>query len=301
MTWGRTLRRAPPPAACHQRRLARLKHNVGMPELPEVEVTRLGLQAALTGSEITGLNMGKPLRWPLGCDPQTLVGQRIERLERRGKYLLLQLQRGQLIIHLGMSGSLRWIAAECQDSLPRAHEHCTVHTDRGQLRLRDPRRFGAVLWHASGAAPHPLLARLGPEPLNDDFGGPALHRQLRGRSAAIKLLLLDQSIVAGVGNIYASEALFRAGINPRTPGGKLSQSRCTRLAAEIRATLRDAVASGGTSLRDFAHADGELGYFQHATRVYGRAGEPCLVCGASIAHITQGQRSTYFCRHCQKR
>ncbi len=272
-----------------------------MPELPEVEVTRLGLQAALIGSTITGLSVGKPLRWPLGCTPQTLVGQRVERLERRGKYLLLNLQRGQLIIHLGMSGSLRWIADGYEDGPAGAHEHCTVHTDRGQLRLRDPRRFGAVIWHGSGAAPHPLLARLGPEPLSENFDGPALHRKLHGRTAAIKLLLLDQSIVAGVGNIYASEALFRAGINPRTPGGKLSHPRCTRLAAEIRATLREAVASGGTTLRDFAHADGQLGYFQHTTRVYGRTGEPCRVCGAPIAHITQGQRSTYFCRHCQKR
>ena len=272
-----------------------------MPELPEVEVTRRALEQPLLGTRIRGASLGKPLRWPLLCEPQELAGQSIDALRRRGKYLLLGLQRGQLIVHLGMSGSLRWMAPGCEDVLPRTHEHCTVYTDRGQLRLRDPRRFGAVMWHASGAAPHTLLARLGPEPLKDDFDGPTLHRQLKGRSAAIKLLLLDQSIVAGVGNIYASEALFRAGINPRTPGGKLSQPRCTRLAAEIRATLRDAVASGGTSLRDFAHADGELGYFQHATRVYGRTGEPCLVCGASIAHITQGQRSTYFCRHCQKR
>ncbi|WP_288128021.1 bifunctional DNA-formamidopyrimidine glycosylase/DNA-(apurinic or apyrimidinic site) lyase [Thiomonas sp.] len=272
-----------------------------MPELPEVEVTRLGLADALRGARITALHQGKPLRWPLGCTAQELAGQRIERLDRRGKYLLLKLPAGDLIVHLGMSGSLRWIAAGDDASAPGAHEHFVLQTDRGQLRLRDPRRFGAVIWHPTGSPPHALLARLGPEPLGAEFDAAQFHRRLHGRHAAIKPLLLDQSIVAGIGNIYACEALFRAAIHPETPAGSLSPRRCSRLAAEIRATLADAVAAGGSSLRDFAHADGELGHFQLDTRVYGRVGQPCRVCSTPVVQITQGQRSTYFCPRCQRR
>lgn len=280
---------------------ARLKHNVHMPELPEVEVTRLGLEQALVGARIVSIIQGKPLRWPLGCAADQLQGQRIDRLERRGKYLLLSMQTGTLIVHLGMSGSLRWTARHEVADAPSTHDHFIWLTDRGQLRLRDPRRFGAVVWHPAGSPPHHLLAKLGPEPLRAEFDGSVLHRALRGRQAAIKPLLLNQSIVVGVGNIYACEALFHAGIHPLTPAGKLTRSRCERLALAIRTTLNAAVAAGGSSLRNFAHADGELGYFQLNTRVYDRAGLPCQACATRIGQITQGQRSTYFCSHCQKR
>lgn len=272
-----------------------------MPELPEVEVTRLGLTHALSGARITALRLGKPLRWPLGCTAQKLVGQRITRLDRRGKYLLLKLIEGELIVHLGMSGSLRWVAGDQGSEAPGEHEHFILQTDRGQLRMRDPRRFGAVVWHPPDNPAHALLAKLGPEPLDPTFDGARLRSALHARRAAIKPLLLDQAIVAGIGNIYACEALFRAAIHPETPAGSLSLLSCTRLAAEIRHTLGDAVAAGGSSLRDFAHTDGELGYFQLNTRVYGRAGQACKVCATPIAQITQSQRSTYFCPKCQRR
>lgn len=272
-----------------------------MPELPEVEVTRMGLERALVGARITSVSLGKPLRWPLGCNAKQLEGQRIDRLERRGKYLLLQMQSGLLIVHLGMSGSLRWTARDQAADAPSIHDHFIWLTDRGQLRLRDPRRFGAVVWHATGAPVHPLLAKLGPEPLEPEFDGSVLYQALRGRQAAIKPLLLNQSIVAGIGNIYACEALFHAGIHPLTLASKLSRLRCARLAQTIRSTLSAAVAAGGSSLRNFAHADGELGYFQLNTRVYDRAGLPCHRCATRISQITQGQRSTYFCSHCQRR
>ena len=272
-----------------------------MPELPEVEVTRLGLESALVGTRIESIIQGKPLRWPLGCAPQTLSGQRIERLDRRGKYLLLRMQAGDLIVHLGMSGSLRWTASGQPAEALTVHDHFIWIMDRGQLRLRDPRRFGAVVWHADGHPTHALLDKLGPEPLGMHFNGSVLHQALRGRKAAIKPLLLNQSIVTGVGNIYACEALFHAGIHPLTSAGQLSRPRCERLAQAIRSTLSAAVAAGGSSLRNFAHADGELGYFQLNTRVYDRAGLPCQACGTGISQITQGQRSTYFCRRCQKR
>ncbi|MGC9163165.1 MAG: bifunctional DNA-formamidopyrimidine glycosylase/DNA-(apurinic or apyrimidinic site) lyase [Thiomonas sp.] len=272
-----------------------------MPELPEVEVTRLGLEPALTGARLTGLRLGKPLRWPLGIAAEALAGQRITALRRRGKYLLLHTEAGVLIVHLGMSGSLRWTPAAQTPAPLSPHEHVELQTDRGVLRLRDPRRFGAVLWHAgSDVQSHPLLRALGPEPLDADFDGAALCRALRGRSAAIKPLLLSQQIVAGVGNIYACEALFRAGIDPRTSASRLRPADCARLAAALRDTLQQAVALGGSSLRDFAHSDGELGYFQMQAQVYGRAGQPCRVCATPIRLLTQAQRSTYFCPKCQK-
>jgi formamidopyrimidine-DNA glycosylase len=271
-----------------------------MPELPEVEITRLGLQDAICGQRIIALQLGKPLRWPLGCATERFAGQRIEALRRRGKYLLLQLQDGELIVHLGMSGSLRWLP-QAEAGPPGAHDHLLLRTESGELRLRDPRRFGAVIWHPADSAPHPLLARLGPEPLDRGFDGAALQRALHGRRVAIKAALLDQGVVAGIGNIYACEALARAGIDPRLPAGELSRRRCDRLALEIRATLNESLAAGGSTLRDFAHSDGAHGSFQARTRVYGRAGEPCHGCGRPVLQITQGQRSTYFCPHCQRR
>ncbi|MBU6440370.1 MAG: bifunctional DNA-formamidopyrimidine glycosylase/DNA-(apurinic or apyrimidinic site) lyase [Betaproteobacteria bacterium] len=273
-----------------------------MPELPEVEVTRRALLQPLRGSVVRGAALGKPLRWPLQCEPDSLAGQRIERLERRGKYLLLGLQRGQLIVHLGMSGSLRWLDnASAAAPQPGPHEHFRLLTDRGELRMNDPRRFGAVIWQALPGPAHPLLSHLGPEPLEPGFDGEVLWRAVHPRRAAIKLLLLDQSVVAGVGNIYACEALFRAGIDPRTPGRRVSRERCARLAAELRATLEQAVRAGGSTLRDFCSSDGSQGHFQLEALVYGRAGQPCRVCARPLAHVAQGQRSTYFCASCQRR
>ncbi|MGC8807508.1 MAG: bifunctional DNA-formamidopyrimidine glycosylase/DNA-(apurinic or apyrimidinic site) lyase [Thiomonas sp.] len=272
-----------------------------MPELPEVEVTRQGLEPALLHARVCALRLGKPLRWPLNIDPAALVGQHITALRRRGKYLLLHTESGVLIVHLGMSGSLRWTPAQQTPEPLSPHEHVELQTDRGVLRLRDPRRFGAVLWHAGAdVQSHPLLRVLGPEPLSVDFSGAALCRALRGRSAAIKPLLLSQHLVAGIGNIYACEALFRARIDPRTPASNLRPTDCERLAMAVRDTLQQAVALGGSSLRDFAHSDGELGYFQMQAQVYGREGLPCRVCATPIRQIVQGQRSTYFCPKCQK-
>ncbi len=271
-----------------------------MPELPEVEVTRRALLRPLCGSRVLDVDMAKALRWPLQCTPQSLAGQRIEDIGRRGKYLLLGLEQGQLIVHLGMSGSLRWHGAGTAP--PRGpHEHFRLRTDRGELRLNDPRRFGAVLWHADARTPHPLLGRLGPEPLDPGFEGQQLWRAVHARRAAIKPLLLDQAVVAGVGNIYACEALFRAGIDPRTPGRKLSLRRCQQLLDALRATLEQALCAGGSTLRDFCSSDGAQGHFQQQAMVYGRAGQPCRRCAAPIAQMPQAQRSTYFCRHCQRR
>ncbi len=273
-----------------------------MPELPEVEVTRRALLQPLRGSRIRGVEFGKPLRWPLQCEPRSLAGQRIEDVGRRGKYLLLELPSGRLIVHLGMSGSLRWHAdSGAALPAPGPHEHFRLLTDRGELRLNDPRRFGAVVWHALPGPPHPLLGHLGPEPLQREFDGDVLWRAVHARRAAIKLLLLDQSVVAGVGNIYACEALFRAGIDPRTPGSHLSRQRCARLAEALRTTLEQALRAGGSTLRDFCSSDGTQGHFQLEALVYARAGQACRVCARPLAHLVQGQRSTYFCRHCQRR
>ncbi len=280
---------------------ARFTHNRAMPELPEVEVTRRALEPVLEGARITELHLGKPLRWPLRAAPEDLSGLRIDAVRRRGKYLLLHTGRGCLIVHLGMSGALLWTPAS-QSPPPRGpHEHAELLTDRGVLRLRDPRRFGAVIWHAgAGVDAHPLLRVLGPEPLDAGFGGATLQHMLSGRTTAIKLALLAQHLVAGVGNIYASEALFRAGIDPRTPALRLGRAHCDRLGRAVRETLDRAVALGGSTLRDFAHSDGEAGCFQFEAQVYGRAGEPCRVCGTPIRQIRQGQRSTFFCPNCQK-
>ena len=270
-----------------------------MPELPEVETTRRGL-LPLLGQTVSRVVIRNPsLRWPIPAHlPQTLTGQRFLALKRRAKYILVECDSGTLLLHLGMSGRICLLQ---QDELPGKHDHFDIHfTDGHVLRLRDPRRFGAVLWVQGDASQHALLRVLGPEPLEETFNGAWLYKQIRNRSAPIKNVIMDSHLVVGVGNIYASESLFRARINPKTPANKLSKQRCERLVAEIKATLQDALAAGGSSLRDFFGADGNPGYFQQSYFVYGRTGEACRVCGTPIKAIKQGQRSTFYCPVCQK-
>ena len=270
-----------------------------MPELPEVEVTRQSFADRIAGARIEKVRVGKALRWPLGCEPASLVGRKVTSVRRRGKYLLLDLDRGLLLMHLGMSGSLRFDAAMPEAAL---HDHFDLVTDRGVLRLNDPRRFGAVVYAGSEDAPEALklLGGLGVEPLGEAFDAAAFHAALKKRKAAIKQVLLSGDIVVGVGNIYASEALFLAGIRPTLAASRVSRPRAARLQAAIREVLAKAVAKGGSTLRDFSNAQGESGYFQLEAMVYDREGEPCRVCGSPIRMIRQGARATYFCPVCQK-
>jgi formamidopyrimidine-DNA glycosylase len=271
-----------------------------MPELPEVETTLRGLAPHLTGQRIAEVVVRNArLRWPVPQElPVILRGQTVHALQRRAKYLLLQCDSGTLILHLGMSGSLRVLPL---GTPPEKHDHVDLVLGNGMLmRLRDPRRFGAVLWHTGDVAQHPLLAGLGPEPLLDAFDADYLYRVTRKRSAAIKLVLMDGHVVVGVGNIYANEALFRSGIRPQLAAGRLSLPRCTVLVQNIRDTLTESIAQGGSTLRDFVDSNGKPGYFQQHYWVYGRAGEPCLRCGTAIRQLRQGQRSTFYCPHCQK-
>ena len=270
-----------------------------MPELPEVEVTRQSFAGRIAGARILEVRIGKPLRWPLGCEPQSLVGRTVTSVRRRGKYLLLDLDRGLLLLHLGMSGSLRFDSVMPQAAL---HDHFDLVTTHGVLRLNDPRRFGAVVFAQGEDAPEArkLLGGLGVEPLGDDFDLDAFHTALKKRSAAIKQVLLSGDVVVGVGNIYASEALFLAGIRPTRAANRVSRPRAARLQAAIRDVLARAVAKGGSTLRDFSNAQGESGYFQLEAMVYDRAGEPCRLCGSPIRMVRQGARATYFCPVCQK-
>lgn len=270
-----------------------------MPELPEVEVTRLSFADRIRGARVTAVRAGKPLRWPLGCDPAMLVGQQVHAVRRRGKYLLLELDQGLLLLHLGMSGSLAMLAHAPE---PGAHDHFDLHTSLGTLRLHDPRRFGAVVHVPSldSATARKLLGHLGVEPLEDAFDARSFHAALRQRRAPVKQVLLAGDIVVGVGNIYASEALFLAGIRPTLSAARISAPRAARLHAAIRDVLSRAVAKGGSTLRDFSNAQGESGYFQLEAMVYDRAGQPCRVCGSPIRQIRQGQRSTFYCPQCQK-
>ncbi|WP_342616461.1 bifunctional DNA-formamidopyrimidine glycosylase/DNA-(apurinic or apyrimidinic site) lyase [Rhodoferax sp. GW822-FHT02A01] len=270
-----------------------------MPELPEVEVTRLSFVDAIRGASIVAVRMGKPLRWPLGVQPERLVGQTVRDVRRRGKYLLIDLSDGLLLLHLGMSGSVVFTR-----DLPPAgkHDHFELQTSHGTLRLNDPRRFGAVVFAHDEADPLAckLLGKLGVEPLGESFQVAQFHQGLQSRSAPIKQVLLAGDLVVGVGNIYASEALFLAGIRPTTRANRISRPRAARLQQAIRDVLARAVAKGGSTLRDFSNAQGESGYFQLEAMVYGRQGEPCRVCGTTIKSLRQGQRSTFFCPVCQK-
>lgn len=275
-----------------------------MPELPEVEVTRQSLAPRIEGAVIVASRWGKPLRWPLGCAPEALVGLTVGGVQRRGKYLWLALQSGGvpaggLLLHLGMSGALHFGGA----APPGDHDHFDLVTTQGTLRLTDPRRFGSVVWSASlqvdPAAK--LLSRLGLEPFDPAFDGPYLHAALARRRQAIKPVLLSGDIVVGAGNIYACEALFVAGIDPRTASQRLSRPRATRLSEAVRAILAQAIALGGSTLRDFRDAHGMAGAFQQVANVYGRQGLPCNICATPIRRVVQGQRSTFFCPACQRR
>jgi len=271
-----------------------------MPELPEVEVTRLSFADRIRGARVTGVRVGKPLRWPLGADVDDMIGQRVGEVSRRGKYLWLALERGGLLMHLGMSGSLSFAAHAAE---PGPHDHFDLVTARGTLRLTDPRRFGAVVWSRAADAPPAatLLAGLGIEPFDERFDGAHLHAALRRRRVSVKSALLGGEIVVGAGNIYACEALFEAGIDPRTRSDRISRPRADRLAVAIRQTLARAVELGGSTLRNFRDADGAAGAFQLDAKVYGRAGEPCLRCATPIRRIVQNARATFFCPSCQKR
>jgi formamidopyrimidine-DNA glycosylase len=228
---------------------------------------------------------------------RAVAGQRVLEVGRRAKYLLVEFERGGLVIHLGMSGSLRVLPASTP---PLTHDHYDLCLDDGRcLRFNDPRRFGSLHWLTGNPAEHPLLAGLGPEPLEPGFDADYLHRESRGRRVAVKQFLMDQRVVVGVGNIYASEALFRAGIHPRRASGRIGTGRYARLVAAVQAVLGEAIRQGGTTLRDYVSAEGTPGYFRQQLYVYERAGEPCRRCGRPIRQLVQGQRSTYFCPSCQ--
>ena len=271
-----------------------------MPELPEVETTRRGLLPHVAGRHVRGVVVRNAnLRWKVtpGLD-RKLRDRKILGIRRRGKYLLFDVDAGHLLVHLGMSGRLTLVP---HGTPPRKHDHVDIELDGPRmLRFTDPRRFGAVLWLDAPAERHALLRDLGMEPLEPGFSGEALHRKARGRSVAVKNFLMNGGIVTGVGNIYASEALFRAGIHPSRSAGRISAPRWERLAQSVRATLESALESGGSTLRDFVTVDGSPGHFQHRHTVYGREGKPCRVCKTPIRAIRQGQRSTFYCPHCQR-
>ena len=277
-----------------------------MPELPEVEVTRRGIAPHLVGRRIAAVTVREPrLRWRVTPSVARLAGHTVRAVKRRGKYLLIDCGTGHLIVHLGMSGSLRLVDPRTP---PGKHDHVDLvfvgdSDDAGHtrlLRLRDPRRFGALLWTKAPPETHPLIRHLGIEPLSRAFDARRLHALTRLRRTSIKQFLMDGRRVVGVGNIYASESLYLAGIRPQTPARRLSSALCAKLVAAIRRTLRAAIRAGGSSLRDFVGSEGKPGYFQTRHWVYGRAGEPCRRCGALVRRMVQGQRATYYCPRCQR-
>jgi formamidopyrimidine-DNA glycosylase len=270
-----------------------------MPELPEVETTCRGIRPHLCGKTVLAVTIReRRLRWPVDPAIDLLVGQTCRSVERRAKYLLLRTDTGTAIVHLGMSGSLRVVKPD----LPaRKHDHVLITLDSGlELRFHDPRRFGAWLWTFTDPLQHPLLQKLGPEPLSADFNGTYLHQHCRGRKKTIKETLMDASVVVGVGNIYASESLFYAGIHPTRAAGRISIQRMHQLVDAIKAVLKRSIEQGGTTLRDFLREDGSPGYFRQQLAVYERKGQACHECGHPIRHRILGQRSTYFCPHCQR-
>lgn len=270
-----------------------------MPELPEVETTLRGVTPHVIGRRVREVIVrDKRLRWPVPDTIHEIEGYRIDSGMRRAKYLLFGTKKGTLLVHLGMSGNLRVLAPDVPF---KKHDHVAITLDSGrQLRLHDPRRFGAVLWITGDPLQHPLLASLGPEPLGEEFTAAHLHAACKGKTAAIKVAIMDAHIVVGVGNIYASEALFMAGIDPRKAAGKVSRPRLEKLVKAIREVLAASIEMGGTTLRDFVNESGEPGYFAQTLRVYDREGQPCRTCGAKIKRLVLGQRSTYYCPKCQR-
>ena len=271
-----------------------------MPELPEVETTRRGIVPFVEGQRIVSLRVHNArLRWPVPPElPELLANQRVARISRRGKYLLFHTDTGVMMVHLGMSGSLRLVTP----GTPRkTHDHLEWTLDNDWLlRYHDPRRFGCCLWLRDDPFKHPLLASLGPEPLQAEFDDRHLFRLSRGKTAPVKSFIMDSHVVVGVGNIYANEALFQVGIHPLREAGKISAERYQRLSQAIRDILAHAITRGGTTLRDFVNSQGEPGYFQQELLVYGRAGEPCRQCGKALKEVRLSARSTVFCGHCQR-
>lgn len=270
-----------------------------MPELPEVETTRRGIEPHVRGHRVHHLTLRRPdLRWPIPPELAAAIeGQRVEGVRRRAKYLLFDFAPGSALVHLGMSGSLRLLPS---DTPPRTHDHVDFELDNATVvRFNDPRRFGALLWQPRGTT-HPLLEHLGPEPLSDLFDGAWLYARSRGRKASVKTFLMDQAIVVGVGNIYAAEALFAAGIAPARAAGSVGQARYERLAFEVKRILTAAIERGGTTLRDFISPDGRAGYFAQELSVYGREGERCPRCAAPLKHARIGQRASVWCPNCQR-
>ncbi|MDP1932903.1 MAG: bifunctional DNA-formamidopyrimidine glycosylase/DNA-(apurinic or apyrimidinic site) lyase [Gammaproteobacteria bacterium] len=271
-----------------------------MPELPEVETTRRGIAPHIVGQRVHDVVVrNHQLRWPIpGQLRSELIGRFILRVDRRGKYLLLQADDACLLVHLGMSGSLRVVAAN--DPILK-HDHVDLVMANGStLRYSDPRRFGCMLWLTGSPMEHPLLKSLGPEPLSDDFDGNTLLRSARGRKVPVKSFIMDSHVVVGVGNIYANEALFMAGIRPDRAAGRISVRRYVRLAECIKEVLGRAITQGGTTLRDFVGGDGKPGYFKQSLHVYGRGGEACSACNGALTETRIGQRSTVFCPRCQR-
>ena len=269
-----------------------------MPELPEVETTLRGIEPWLLNREITCVEVRDTrLRWPVTDEVQQAVGQKVTGVSRRAKYIVMQFENGGLLLHLGMSGSIRVLT---ESTTPGKHDHFDIVTEAATIRFNDPRRFGALVWWQPPLADHPLLKHLGPEPLSDKFDGDHLWRKSRGRELAIKNFVMDGKIVVGVGNIYASEALFMAGIHPGRSAGRISRVRYAGLAAAIKNVLARAIQLGGTTLRDFTGSSGSPGYFAQELLVYDRAGEPCFQCGTAIRQKVLGQRSSFYCVNCQR-
>ncbi len=272
-----------------------------MPELPEVETTRRGIAPHVVGTTLRQVVVREArLRWPVPTTlPAAGADQPLLALDRRAKYLIFRLPKGNLLLHLGMSGSVRVLESGIEQAL-KPHDHVDLHFDRASLRFNDPRRFGSLLWAPHPVDSHPLLADLGPEPLGQQFTAEYLYQRSRGRRGAVKSFLMDGHVVVGVGNIYASESLFEAGISPTRPAGRISLARYERLVQAVRKVLQRAIDSGGSTLRDFLRSDGSPGYFQLELAVYGREGEPCRQCGAPIRQRVIGQRASYYCASCQR-